>query len=99
MLLYILGMIFNILGFVGYYCNIHILLILSFIFYVCEMGIGLFSGKLNNINTPILAAIIGGIIAFVCKSNIIYTIMVALCYESAIMTISSVIYILRILYK
>lgn len=97
----ILNVVFCILGFVGFYADIYLLLLASFIYYIIETLVGLISGELKNLNTAIVAIIIGVVVAISNDISIFKTIMIALNYESALMTVFSIVYLIyfRLSYK
>ena len=95
----ILAIFFTIIGFIGFYCDIFLLSIAFFIFYIIEIIIGIYSGKLHDILTSVIAIIIGAIVSFYFDTILLDTIIIALCYESAIMSLCGIIMLISFLKK
>lgn len=93
----ILSIIFTIMGFVGYYCDIFLLSIAFLVFYIIEIIIGFYSGKQRSISTSVIAIIVGVIVALCFDAKLLDTIIVALCYESAIMSVAGIIMLISFL--
>lgn len=80
-------LITSVLGFVGYYGRIPVLLTIFFVIYVLEILIGYITNPQSNQGTSFFAALIGLFVALFKDLNIFKTIAICLCYESAYITI------------
>lgn len=93
MILGILGFVFSIMGIVGYFNGMSVLLAISAVCIVAEAVIGLCTGELRSLSTYIVAVIIGYFVAVFTKANVLSTVAVALCFEDLVLGIISLVYL------
>lgn len=99
MLWYILGTVFSIMGIIGYYTNIPILVTVALIYIVAEAVITLYRGELKNITTYVIAIIIGLSVALYTEADVLLTVGVSLCFESLVVGIISLVFFIIFILK